>query len=76
MGTRCLSAATDCGCMKSCRRWSLQKGFVPLPKSNHAERQRTNLDVFRWVVLSINHVTHFMLTRFWCLVEPKVGNQK
>lgn len=29
-------------------RWSLQNGFVPLPKSNHAERQRTNLDVFRW----------------------------
>ncbi|KAI7840058.1 hypothetical protein COHA_006189 [Chlorella ohadii] len=29
-------------------RWSLQKGFVPLPKSNHAERQRTNLDVFRF----------------------------
>ena len=29
-------------------RWSLQKGFVPLPKSNHAERQRANLDVFRW----------------------------
>ena len=29
--------------------WSMQKGFVPLPKSNHPERQQTNLDVFRWV---------------------------
>lgn len=29
-------------------RWSLQKGFVPLPKSNHEERQRANLDVFRF----------------------------
>jgi diketogulonate reductase-like aldo/keto reductase len=28
-------------------RWSLQKGFVPLPKSVNPERQRTNLDVFR-----------------------------
>lgn len=28
-------------------RWSLQKGFVPLPKSNSPDRQRSNLDVFR-----------------------------
>ena len=34
-------------------RWSLQKGFVPLPKSNHAERQRLNLDVFRWGLLQL-----------------------
>lgn len=27
-------------------RWSLQMGFVPLPKSNHAERIKTNIDVF------------------------------
>lgn len=26
--------------------WSLQKGFVPLPKSVKPERQATNLDVF------------------------------
>lgn len=36
-----------CRALLPCR-WSLQKGYVPLPKSNHAERQRTNLDVFRW----------------------------
>ncbi|KAL4859666.1 putative oxidoreductase [Chlorella vulgaris] len=29
-------------------RWSLQKGFVPLPKSNSPDRQRSNLDVFRF----------------------------
>ena len=28
-------------------RWSVQKGFVPLPKSTHPDRQRSNLDVFR-----------------------------
>lgn len=27
-------------------RWSLQKGFIPLPKSVNPERQATNLDVF------------------------------
>lgn len=27
-------------------RWSLQKGFIPLPKSVRAERQAVNLDVF------------------------------
>lgn len=29
-------------------RWSLQKGFIPLPKSVRAERQAVNLDVFRF----------------------------
>lgn len=28
-------------------RWSLQKGLVPLPKSNNPDRQRSNLDVLR-----------------------------
>ena len=27
-------------------RWSLQHGFIPLPKSSNAERQKANLDVF------------------------------
>lgn len=27
-------------------RWSLQKGFIPLPKSVRSERQAVNLDVF------------------------------
>ena len=27
-------------------RWSLQQGFICLPKSSNAERQRANLDVF------------------------------
>ncbi|KAL3155330.1 hypothetical protein ABBQ38_010892 [Trebouxia sp. C0009 RCD-2024] len=27
-------------------RWSLQKGFIPLPKSVKADRQATNIDVF------------------------------
>ena len=27
-------------------RWSLQHGFIPLPKSNNAERQKANLDVY------------------------------
>ena len=27
-------------------RWSLQKGFIPLPKSSNAQRQQSNLDVF------------------------------
>ncbi|KAK7205580.1 NADP-dependent oxidoreductase domain-containing protein [Myxozyma melibiosi] len=27
-------------------RWSMQMGFVPLPKSNHEERIKVNLDVF------------------------------
>ena len=27
-------------------RWSVQKGFVPLPKSVKPERQATNFDVF------------------------------
>lgn len=29
-------------------RWSMQKGFVPLPKSNSPERQKSNLDVYRF----------------------------
>jgi diketogulonate reductase-like aldo/keto reductase len=28
------------------RRWSLQKGFVPLPKSASPERQRENFAIF------------------------------
>ena len=27
-------------------RWSLQQGFIPLPKSSNAQRQKSNLDVF------------------------------
>ena len=27
-------------------RWSLQQGFIPLPKSSNAQRQQSNLDVF------------------------------
>ncbi|CAL8462232.1 g1763 [Coccomyxa elongata] len=27
-------------------RWSLQHGFIPLPKSNNPERQKANLDVY------------------------------
>ena len=27
-------------------RWSLQEGFIPLPKSSNAGRQQSNLDVF------------------------------
>ena len=27
-------------------RWSIQKGYVPLPKSVKAERIKTNADVF------------------------------
>jgi len=27
-------------------RWSLQMGFIPLPKSSNAGRQKSNLDVF------------------------------
>jgi diketogulonate reductase-like aldo/keto reductase len=27
-------------------RWSLQKGYVPLPKSVNPERQKSNVDVF------------------------------
>lgn len=34
-------------CLPPLCSWSLQKGYVPLPKSNHVERQRANLDVFR-----------------------------
>lgn len=29
-------------------RWSLQKGFVPLPKSVKEHRQKENADVFDW----------------------------
>ena len=29
-------------------RWSLQKGFVPLPKSVVAERQAENAALFNW----------------------------
>lgn len=29
-------------------RWSLQKGFIPLPKSSKPERQKENLDVFEF----------------------------
>lgn len=29
-----------------CLRWEIQKGIVPLPKSQNAERMRENLDVF------------------------------
>jgi 2,5-diketo-D-gluconate reductase A len=31
-------------------RWSLQKGYVPLPKSVHAARQAENLDVFSFAL--------------------------
>lgn len=27
-------------------RWSLQQGFIPLPKSSNPDRQRSNLDVY------------------------------
>lgn len=27
-------------------RWSLQQGFIPLPKSSNAQRQKSNLEVF------------------------------
>ena len=33
-------------------RWSLQKGFVPLPKSTRPERQAANLDVFSFQLTS------------------------
>jgi len=29
-------------------RWSLQKGFVPLPKSDHEDRIKENMGVFGW----------------------------
>ena len=29
-------------------RWSLQKGFIPLPKSTKARRQAENIDVFNF----------------------------
>lgn len=29
-------------------RWSQQKGFITLVKSNNPERQRANLEVFGW----------------------------
>ncbi|KAG9101253.1 hypothetical protein FRC07_010331, partial [Ceratobasidium sp. 392] len=29
-------------------RWSLQKGFVPLPKSTHEERIAANADVYKF----------------------------
>lgn len=29
-------------------RWSLQKGFVPLPKSSKPERQAENAALFDW----------------------------
>ncbi|EIW77514.1 Aldo keto reductase [Coniophora puteana RWD-64-598 SS2] len=31
-------------------RWSLQHGFVPLPKSEHEERIKTNADVYGWEI--------------------------
>jgi diketogulonate reductase-like aldo/keto reductase len=31
-------------------RWSLQRGFVPLPKSVSAERQAENAAVFGWAL--------------------------
>lgn len=31
-------------------RWSLQKGFVPLPKSTNPERQRENFAVFNFCI--------------------------
>ena len=31
-------------------RWSLQRGFVPLPKSTHEERIAENADVFSFTI--------------------------
>jgi diketogulonate reductase-like aldo/keto reductase len=40
-------AATSSG-VQVLIRWSLQHGFVPLPKSVNAQRQASNADVFDW----------------------------
>ena len=32
-------------------RWSLQKGWIPLPKSDDPERIRLNKEVFGWVLM-------------------------
>eukprot|EP00162_Nutomonas_longa_P014094 comp21829_c0_seq1/m.49207 comp21829_c0_seq1/g.49207 ORF comp21829_c0_seq1/g.49207 comp21829_c0_seq1/m.49207 type:complete len:179 (-) comp21829_c0_seq1:27-563(-) len=31
-------------------RWSIQKGFIPLPKTTHAGRLAENLDVLEWSI--------------------------
>ncbi len=41
----CLTAAAP-DCLQVLLRWSLQKGYVPLPKSTKPERQRENISVF------------------------------
>ena len=37
-------------------RWNLQLGVVPLPKANHAQHQRDNLDVFDFEIRQIDMV--------------------
>lgn len=49
-------------------RWSMQKGFVPLPKSNNPERQQSNLDVFRQAL------AHCMGTAAVCCFRTRSGS--
>ena len=48
-------------------RWSLQSGFIPLPKSSNPERQRENLDVFRFELAAedmqqLNKLENYLVT--------------
>ena len=45
-----LSVRYDTTVAKLCLRWSLQKGFLPLPKSVNPERIKDNADIFGFVI--------------------------
>jgi diketogulonate reductase-like aldo/keto reductase len=33
-----------------CLKWSLQNGYCIIPKSNHEERLKTNIELFDWEI--------------------------
>jgi diketogulonate reductase-like aldo/keto reductase len=54
------------GCAQVLVRWSMQHGYVPLPKSVRAERIAQNVDVFRFELTQVDaacrHDTHDNVT--------------
>ncbi|GMM56141.1 hypothetical protein DAKH74_027570 [Maudiozyma humilis] len=55
-------------------KWSLQKGFIALPKTTHKERMASNLDVYDFTISSedMNELTHDSEYQVICDWDPTV----